>query len=356
MRSHGGSSYTLLSCKKSLINRIRRVGGIVHYISRYSGIVSAIIPHKRLKGILQAPGLLLVERDRQLVLPSPQYLKIWNRTFSTASGIPWNVERVWGKMPEPGAGKGVRVGIVDTGIDLHHPDLRQNIRGGVNLVQKGALPCDDHGHGTHVAGIVAARGHPGKVIGVAPSASLYAIKVLNIKGFCTVTTLIQAIDWGIKHKMDILNLSLGGGKAMPKVLIRAIQTAYRHGVLVVAAAGNSGNKAGTGDTVQTPARIPYSVAVSALDRGNRRSSFSATGPSLDIAAPGVEILSTYRYGKYALLQGTSQAAPHVSGALAVYKQRFPRATPTVLKKMLLSQAIPLKKKHLTGAGLVRIGP
>ncbi|OYD08931.1 S8 family peptidase [Paludifilum halophilum] len=361
MSKEGRSFYTFLSRRDSILKRIRNAGGFIYYISRYSGLVSAMVPTSKLRGILQDPDLLWAEKDRRIALPGRGMIGLNIRKKGIGDigrskrKILWNIERIWGGVPSFRAGKGIRVGILDTGIDLKHPDLQGNIRGGVNFIDMENSPQDDNGHGTHVAGIVAATGAGGGgVVGVAPAADLYAVKVLNKNGAGTVTTLVQGIDWCLDCGLDIINLSMGSGSTIPSALVRAVNAARRKGALVIAAAGNNGNAEGRGDTVDAPARIPSVTAVAALDRENRRASFSAAGPSLDIAAPGVDILSTYSSGKYAFLSGTSQGAPHVSGAAAVYKQRFSGVSPDALQRLLKSRAMPLKQRRQTGAGLVRI--
>ncbi|MDR6225286.1 S8 family peptidase [Desmospora profundinema] len=350
--------YTFSLRKWSVLKRIEELGGSIQYVSRHCGIVSAVVPREQMKGILEDPGLLTAEVDYPVLLPKPMVVGVITRegmrrsVQSSGQVVTWNVSRVWKGTPNPYAGAGVRVGVVDTGIDLNHPDLHRNIKGGVNIVEPKRPPQDGNGHGTHVAGIIAAHSNKQGVIGVAPSASLYAIKVLNDRGVGSITTLVQGIDWGIDNRMHILNLSLSGGRKVPAALTRAIQIANRRGVLVVAAAGNSGNAAGTGDTVEIPARLQPVVAVAALTRGNKRAPFSATGPSLDIAAPGVNILSTYKSGRYGILNGTSQAAPHVSGVAAVYRQQG-LSTGTI-RQVLGQRAISLGSRRLYGAGLLQL--
>jgi subtilisin family serine protease len=212
-------------------------------------------------------------------------------------------------------GEGTKVAVIDTGIDYTHPDLIANYKGGKDFVNKDDLPMDDNGHGTHVAGIIAAcNNNDIGVVGVAPNASLYAVKVLDATGSGYYSDIIAGIEWCI-GKVDIANMSLGGTYDSPS-LHAACDTAAEH-ILLVAAAGNSGNRAGRGDNVNYPARYDTVIAVAATDSSDNRASFSSTGPPLDIAAPGVSIYSTYKGGGYATMSGTSMAAPHVAGTLAL---------------------------------------
>ncbi|WP_170105449.1 S8 family peptidase [Desmospora activa] len=351
-------SYTFSLRRWSLLKRIEKAGGNIRYISRHCGIVSAYVPNEEIRGILEDPALLTAEVDQQVLLPKPKLIGVISRNRMiqkikpTSQVVTWNVKKVWKGNPDPRAGAGVRVGVVDTGINLNHPDLRKNIKGGINIVEPKRPPHDGNGHGTHVAGIIAARSNSIGVTGVAPAASLYAIKVLSDRGVGSISTLVRGIDWGIDNGMHILNLSLGGGKNIPAALARAIRVANSRGVLVIAAAGNSANADGSGDTVEVPASLPTVVAVAALTRGNKRAPFSATGPTLDIAAPGVSILSTYTGNRYAALSGTSQAAPHVSGVAAILRQQG--MSSAAIKRTLSKRALTLGSRRLYGAGLVQV--
>lgn len=278
------------------------------------------------------------------------------RHKSAKQALNWNIARVLGGHPRSNDGAGVKVGIIDTGIDFNHPDLKGNIKGGINILNPSLPPQDDLGHGTHVAGIIGARHNQAGVVGVAPAVSLYAIKVQNRFGGGTLGTLVRGIEWGIQNGMHILNISLSTDGRIPPILRTTIHTAIRKGILVVAAAGNNGLATGIGNNVQVPGRIPGIVTVGALDRYNRRAPFSSTGPSLVIAAPGVNILSTYPNMRYAVLNGTSMAAPHVSGVAALIKQAYPYATPAQMVQTLCRHSIdlpPRGKDWYTGAGLVQ---
>lgn len=342
---------------------IHKFGGEVYHVGRYSSIVSAIVsPDTRMDAILSDPRILAADRDLPIFLPFPKVERVIHTTRrrprqqAAKQRTTWNVARVLGNRPRPNNGRKIRVGVIDTGIDLNHPDLAANIKGGANIVTPSNRPQDDNGHGTHVAGIIGAVNNQTGVVGVAPAVSLYAIKVLNEKGSGTLTTLIKGIEWAIRNNMDILNISISGGSSLPPMLAQVVQSATDRGILIVGAAGNSGNLSGEGDNVGVPARLPNVVAVAALNRQNKRAPFSATGPSIDIAAPGVNILSAYVGHQYATLTGTSMAAPHVTGVAAMMKRMNPHLSPANLRQMLQNSAAPLpaSQKRLTGAGLVRI--
>ena len=227
-------------------------------------------------------------------------------------------------------GAGVKVGIIDTGI-AQHDDLV--IAGGANFVDTASSYTDDNGHGTHVAGTVAALDNGLGVIGVAPDVQLYAIKVLNSSGSGTLSDIIEGIDFAISEQLDIINMSLGTSTDSP-ALHTAVDTAYSSGILVVASAGNSGKRVITVDNVGYPAKYESAIAVAATDVNNLRATFSSTGPAVEVAAPGVYVRSTYLNNSYATMSGTSMAAPHVTGHLALMIQAFPNKTPLEIRALL----------------------
>ena len=225
---------------------------------------------------------------------------------------------------------------------------------------------DDNGHGTHCAGIIAAVDNDIGVIGVAPEANLYALKILDSKGSGSSSNLIAAIDWAINtyddgidsNEIQIISMSLGsnlGDSALEEVCSEA----YEHGILLVAAAGNDGDVSGTGDTADYPAAYSSVIAVAATDSNNVRASFSSTGPAMELAAPGVDILSTYwtrRSGStYATASGTSMACPHVAGTAALVLYANPTFTNEDVRGKLAQTATDLGtsgRDTLYGFGLV----
>ncbi|HAT72602.1 MAG TPA: peptidase S8 [Elusimicrobia bacterium] len=261
--------------------------------------------------------------------------------------IPWGVKRLNAAAAwDYTAGKDVKVAIVDTGMDFNHPDLAANYKGGYNAIISTATPLDDHGHGTHVAGTIgAAQDHKG-VVGVAPKAALYGVKVLDKRGSGQYSWIVAGIEWAIMNDMDVINMSLGGGsgtEAMKQIMIKANQA----GVTVVCAAGNDSGQ------VNYPARYPQAVAVSASDSSDKLASFSSKGPEIAVIAPGVDIYSTKLGGGYRLMSGTSMACPHVAG-LAALAVGAGAKTPDEVRAMLKAAATPLPGLKPTdqGAGLV----
>jgi subtilisin len=261
-------------------------------------VVSATLPEQTIRDLKARSDVEYIEEDVVL--------------YAFAQTLSWGVDRIDADLawPTGNTGQGVKVAILDTGIDYDHPDLA--VAGGVNFVgtRDGSVAAsdwnDNHGHGTHCAGIVAARNNTIGAVGVAPDAALYGIKVLSDSGSGYTSDIIQGLDWCAAHGIKVASLSLGGTGTTS--LKNACDRAYSRGVLVVAAAGNSAG------AVMYPAGYPSVVAVSAVDSRNGRASFSNYGPQIELAAPGVSIYSTYKNGGYASMSGTSMACPHVAGA------------------------------------------
>ena len=239
--------------------------------------------------------------------------------------VPWGVARI--DAPKAWAtsrGTDVKVAVLDTGIDKTHPDLVDNVAGGVNFVETGrgsrvsldsAAWNDDNGHGTHVSGPIAAADNAIGVIGVAPQAKLYGVKVLNSAGSGYTSDIISGIEWSVSNGMQVVSMSLSTSTDV-QALHDAVDAADAAGVVVVAAAGNTGDGIASTNNVGYPAAYGSVIAVAATDSSDRIASFSSDGPAVEVAAPGVNIYSTTRGGGYGSMNGTSMAAPHVSGVVA----------------------------------------
>jgi subtilisin family serine protease len=220
-------------------------------------------------------------------------------------------------------GAGARVAVLDTGIDCNHEDLAGGCVYGANF-SGAAQPFDDHGHGTHVAGIIGARANGVGTIGVAPEATVYAVKVLAANGSGALSWVAAGIDWAVANNMDVVNMSLSA-TVSSQALADAVAAAQAAGVMVVAAAGNSG----CCNTVGYPAKLAGAMAVGAVDAADVIASFSSTGPEVDVVAPGVAVRAPVPTGTctlcdpsgYRVLNGTSMATPHVAGAAALLMSR-----------------------------------
>ena len=227
-----------------------------------------------------------------------------------AETTPWGITRIGSSSD----GTGKTAWIIDTGIDLDHPDLNVDQTRGRNFVLKSALPDDDNGHGTHCSGIIGAVDNNIGTIGVAAGATVVPIKVLNRKGSGTYSQIIAGIDYVAANAKagDAVNMSFGGGVYEPIDL--AILNLSAKGVKIAIAAGNEAQNANN----CSPARVNGTniYTVSAMGKGDLWASYSNfSNPPIDYCAPGSSIYSTYKGGSYATLSGTSMAAPHVCGIL-----------------------------------------
>jgi len=247
-------------------------------------------------------------------------------------------------------GAGVKIAIVDTGIDPQHPELAGRIAGGYNAVDKQAPWADDHFHGTHVAGIAAAALDGKGVVGVAPAASLYAVKVLTKDGSGSLFSIMGGLAWCAQNGMQVINMSLGAPQEIP-FLEYALQFAYNAGATIVAAAGNDGK------AVNYPAAYKEAIAVSALDQEDKIASFSSRGPQVAFIAPGVKVPSSVPLGHdpsgVKAYSGTSMATPHVAGlsALAVARgSSGPEAVRAALKAA--AEKVPGLGSQEQGDGVV----
>ena len=244
---------------------------------------------------------------RQLGKPTPT---------QPAQQIPWGVTRVKGGA---GVTTNARAWVIDTGIDLDHPDLNVNVGMSRNFVSRETSPDDLNGHGTHVAGTIGAKNDTKGVIGVVPGAEVVAIRVLNRRGSGSNSDVIAGVDYvaeqvrnGVAKSADVANMSLGGG--VSSALDTAVKNAAATGIRFTLAAGNESDDANNHSPARANGTNIYTV--SSFATGDKWSSFSNYGnPPIDWAEPGSSILSTYKDGGYATASGTSMAAPHLAGIL-----------------------------------------
>ncbi|MCF0075358.1 S8 family peptidase [Dyadobacter sp. CY261] len=259
------------------------------------------------------PSVTIVEPDRIMSICSCV-------DVATTSTLTWNVSQT-------GYGRGdlqttKTAWIIDTGIDLDHPDLNVDAARSRSFISGQTSADDENGHGTHVAGIIGAVNNTIGITGIASGASLVALRVLDDEGEGRLSGIIQAVNYVIQNGKagDVVNLSLGG-EGISTTLERTILQAANAGILFAIAAGNDNKDVAS----YSPARVNHAnvFTVSAMDQNNRFASFSNYGSSVDICAYGVRIRSTYSGGRYATLSGTSMAAPHVAGLLLIRGANLP---------------------------------
>ena len=303
---------------------VQGMGGEIRYTYHIVPVIAATIPEVAIAGLKANPNVAYVEAD--------------GKVYAIQETLPWGVDRVDAELVHPyNKGTGVKISIIDTGIDYDHPDLDANYKGGVDYVEGDGNPMDDNGHGTHCAGIVAAEDNDIGAVGVAPEAYLYAVKVLDASGSGYVSDVVAGIQWSIDNSMQVTSMSLGTNTDYLS-LHDACDAAYAAGILVVAAAGNDGNPPGKGDNIDYPANYDSVIAVAATDTNDKRARWSSTGPAAELSAPGVDIYSTYWDDAYATKSGTSMACPHVTGTAALVMAAYPSWTNVDVRLRLQSTA------------------
>jgi len=294
---------------------VRGVSGTIKYTYHIIPVIAATIPEGAIAALQANPRVAYVEPDAVV------------HTLDAELDNSWGVDRIDAEeVHATNKGTGVKVAIIDTGIDYEHEDLKANYKGGFDFVNsvdangdgdyddpedtKDEDPMDDHGHGTHVAGIVAAEDNEidTSVVGVAPEADLYALKVLDETGGGYWSDLIAAIQWSVDNEMQVINMSLGGpGQSV--ALEETCDAADMAGIILVAAAGNGGRI--------IPAAFDSVIAVAASDSDDKIPGWSSKGSYIELTAPGVDVYSTWLGNTYKEGSGTSMAAPHVTGTVAL---------------------------------------
>ena len=347
----------------------------------------ATIPQNRVEEVRKDSRVLFVSQDRTVTIarwyfrprpkpsPSPKPTPTPSPTPSPSPQItPTGIARIGQNTANRGTGIGVAV--IDTGIDLTHPDLSSNIIANTSCAGT-ATGNDDNGHGSHVAGTIAALDNSTGVVGVAPEAKLIAVKVLDSNGSGTWSSVICGIDWvtanAATYNIKVANMSLGGsglsdnncGLTNNDALHYAIcQSTQNAGVTYVVAAGNSSQNANQfvpaayDDTVITVSALADSDgkpnglgSPTSYGADDTFATFSNFGNIVDLGAPGVSIFSTYKNHTYATLSGTSMATPHVSGAAALFIHSHPGSSWTQVRDGLMTFAEVLGSGHTDPSGL-----
>ena len=349
--------------QRRISNKLRTSHGrfTVRNALEETAMIVADIEPARLTEILADSNVAHVEADRlwsqaetiENVDVSDRWAAYHGKTQETPYGITQvTAPQVWalGYL-----GAGIKVGIMDSGGDLTHPDL--GYAGGFGAAwgadtlnySDDIAPCN--GHGTHIAGTIAARSNDFGVVGVAPMAQIYALKVFeNIGGSCLAYTSsqIRALNWAVTKGIRVINISIGGGFSY--AMEDAILQARNQGTFVVSAAGNNGG------AVLYPGSSMYGFGIAAVDGSNTRASWSSFGPEVDLSAPGVGINSTMPGGGYGGKSGTSMATPHVVGIIALLLSQTPSLTFDQVRQKLINGALDLETAGFdnnTGYGLAR---
>lgn len=294
------------------------------------------------------------KRD-DVIYAEPNYIYLQNETDDELyERYQWNLPAI---RTEDGweitrGNEDVIIAIIDTGIDMKHPDLVKRIVDGYNVLNDSPMPNDDNGHGTHVAGIIASETNNGLgIAGMTWYNRIMPIKAMNADGYGTSFDVAQGIRWAVENGANVINMSLGNYKAS-KALKEAIDYAYEKDVILVAASGNEN----TGQT-SYPAAFENVIGVAAVDLNLTRADFSNFGNYIDVAAPGVDIASTYLKGQYASLSGTSMATPHVAALAGLIKSYQPDLKNAEIIKIIEESSDDIGdpgKDIYTGNGVINV--
>jgi subtilisin family serine protease len=311
---------------------VRTAGGQIKYVFDVIPAIAANLPQQAIAALQNNPRIAVIEPDGQVA------------ALDAELDAAWGVKHIGAGVVHGGGvtGAGVKVAVIDSGMDLNHPDLPA-LAGGWNFVQGGSVPYDENGHGTHVAGTVAARDNGVGVVGVAPGVQLYVYKVLNASGSGAWSDIIAALQQAMADGVQVTNNSYGSSGDPGTLVLQAFDNSAAAGILHIASAGNSGNCSGRNDSVGYPARYASVVAVAATDSTDARACFSSTGPDVEVAAPGVFIASTVPDDAYGAKSGTSMASPHVAGLAALVMDAGVTA-PASVRNILGSTAVDLGAK------------
>lgn len=270
-----------------------------------------------------------------------------------------NVQKAWPHSQ----GEGVVVAVIDTGCDLNHNDIKNNLLNGYNVINPEKEPDDDNGHGTHVSSTIAAENNGFGMVGVAPKSKIRPVKALDKNGNGSPKHIVKAINWSIDQKVDIITMSLGS-PANNQEIYKAIKRAYDNKISVFCAAGNSGENS----DILYPAKYIETISIGAIDEHFQRTNFTCSGEELDFLAPGHNIFGAVPGNKYALMSGTSMSNPFAVGCACLLISKFKKikysATDAMadgtesLRSIFKKNAIQIedskyKSKKYQGYGIIR---
>lgn len=333
----------------------RGVAGLVQAVEARDGFRADHVFSHAIRGFsarLTARQIADLENDPNVVLVEPD-----GTMTAIAQTLPWGIDKVDADVSSTRAGDGtgavanVNAYVIDSGVDVGHADIA--VAGHVSFATGPNTDCN--GHGTHVAGTIAARDNAQDVVGVAPGAPVTGVKVLGCGGSGSTSGVIKGVDWVTANarKPAVANMSLGGGVSAS--LDAAVQNSANSGVFYVLAAGNDGANACN----SSPARAGQGtnngvMTVGATDSTDKEASWSNYGSCVDIWAPGVSILSTRKGGGTTTMSGTSMASPHGAGGGALYLSSDTTASPSYVESRLTGTAFTTGTKSKDGRSIVRL--
>lgn len=335
--------------------------------------VAANVTPDVIASLTERPEVSIIELDEVVSIAEGQGFFVKEiETSDIVQNNAWGVDKIGAPTvwQQGITGKGVVVAVVDSGIDVQHPDLDDldddpntndpKVVDWIDYINGNNSPYDDYGHGTHVAGTISGTGANGLHIGVAPGTELIAAKVLDNSGSGRASNVILAFEWAVNNGARIINYSCGGLRHYSPFTV-AIDNLVAAGVIPVVAAGNSGMDS---YTIECPGDEINSTTVGATDSFDTIADFSSRGPvdlygqnyiKPDISAPGVDVESAYPGGSYKVASGTSMATPHVSGTAALMLEKNPALRPSEIKQILESTAVdlgPAGKDNEYGSGRI----
>lgn len=338
------------------LERKHRVKANTAFGQVFKGMSARLTP-AQLEALRRDPSVDLIEEE-QIYSVDARPKRGGGRSTSSTQSIPWGISKTEATQSYTLAGNGsgtvtgVRTYVIDTGVDMKNADLNRPLH--VNFIAD-RKNTDCNGHGTHVAGTMAAYDNTADVVGMAPGAPVYGVKVLDCNGSGTTTSVIKGVDWVAANALlpAVANMSLGGGAS--QLVDDAVRAAAARGIVFAIAAGNSSANACSA----SPARIggmgiPGVLVTAATDVNDLEASFSNYGSCVDIWAPGVAVPSLKLGGGVVSLSGTSMASPHVAGAAALYWARNPSATHGTVSSQLRQMAQPTGTSSKDGRAIYRL--
>ena len=325
-------------------------GGSIRHRYELVDAVAADIEARAVDALAANPRIVRVEPDG----PVSATIHIMT-SGDTELNASWGVKHI-GSGPAHNSGQqgaGVKVAILDTGVNRTHVDLDANYNASCSydFVNADSDPTDDHGHGSHVSGIAGAENNDTGVVGVAPRATLCVYKVLGADGSGSWSNVLAGLERAASDGAKVVNLSLGSSGDPGQTVAEAFTAAYNSGLIMFAAAGNSGECAGTSDTVEYPARYPEVIAVAATDGNDISPCSSSTGPDVELSAPGVSVQSAWKDSatSYTTANGTSMASPHAAGLAALLLGCNPILTNIEVRDILAATAKDLDSPLAPGS-------
>ena len=303
---------------------------------------SARLTSRQIQDLESDPSVALIEPDGTML--------------AIAQTLPWGIDKIDADLSSTRAGDGagavsnVNAYVIDSGVDIGHTDLA--VAGHVNFASGPNTDCN--GHGTHVAGTIAAKDNAADVVGVAPGAPVTGVKVLGCGGSGSTSGVIKGVDWVTANarKPAVANMSLGGGASTS--LDAAVQNSANSGVFYALAAGNDGANACNSSPARAGRGLNGILTVAATDSADRETSWSNYGACVDIWAPGSSILSTRKGGGTTTMSGTSMASPHGAGGGALFLSTNTSAAPSTVEDQLVRAATATANKSKDGRSIIRL--